>query len=494
MDFNEIPTDWLQPDTFAEISANYDQAGLLEYPQRVLMFAPRLAAGALKDTLIAQVTRANQAIAYLGDGSIGNEMVVYFKKGNSTTAFYIIAVDADVDAVAATGSFTFVGAVPSSTVLRFLVAGRDIRITALPTDTVANLATKLAAAINADSSNTVTATAALGVVTCTSRYGGEVGNDIDLRVNTDAQIVPTGLTITVADMHGGQGNPSIQPLLDAIANTWFTSVISPFSDATNMGLLEAWVAARYVATAKLDVQAYVAKRGTFGQLGTFGALTNTPFVSAMGLNRPKSNAFNIAAAVGALAAFHLTNDPARQLRSLVLPGIVAPDEIDQFEDTEKNLLLQTGISTFEHLPDGTTTISRLITTYKTTSLGVADRAWLDVMVPATMSRIRYDWASYTTLLYPRAKLVKDDSTAANSNSYDSDGNQDAVVTPKKMKATWTARCKLYEKRAWIQDVANTVKQSTFAISDSDKNRLEGRPLVNIVGNLMVFAQSLQFEA
>jgi phage tail sheath gpL-like len=495
MVFDEIPSDWLEPSTLIEIKANYSQTGVLPYPDKALIIGHKLATGTLAPGNFVQVTRPEEAIAYFGLGSIGAEQVASFRKANKTTPLYVTAMADAGGATKATGTQTFTGTVAVATVLRFKIGGRDIRFTALSTDTAATMATKLAAAVNADTACVVTASAALGVITYTARNGGEVGNDINIRVNTKAQPIPSGLTIATVAMAGGTGNPVLQTALDAIENTWFTKITHPWSDATNMSAFAEWLRVRYLATSKLDAHGFVAKAGTFGDLGTFGALTNNAFLTTLGLKNSPTSSWNIAASACALAAFHLNNDPARQLRSLVLPGVEAPDPADQFTEEEKDLLLRTGISTFDHLSDGSTSISRMITTYKVTSLGVADRAWLDIMVPATMSRIRYDWASYVSLLYPRAKLADDDSAAALTSNYDDGGVVNtAVVTPSRMKASWAARCKLYGDKVWIQNVSSTVKQSTFAISDDDKNRLEGRPIVDIVGNLMVFAQSLEFLA
>ena len=192
--------------------------------------------------------------------------------------------------------------------------------------------------------------------------------------------------------------------------------------------------------------------------------------------------------------FHLTNDPARQLRSLVLPGVEAPDEADQFLDEENDLLLRNGISTFDCLSDGSVTISRMITTYKKTTLDIADRAWLDIMVPVTMSRIRYDWSAYVGLMYPRSKLVDDESAGAFASRHDDDQDPGtAVVTPKRMAASWAARCSLYGEKVWIEDVQRTVRESVFERSTDDRNRLESRQQVEIVGNLMVFAGRIEFQ-
>ena len=63
-----------------------------------------------------------------------------------------------------------------------------------------------------------------------------------------------------------------------------------------------------------------------------------------------------AASLAGVACFYLTNDPARQLRTLALPGIVGPEGPDRFTPSEQDLLLRDGISTFDVGPDGTVTL------------------------------------------------------------------------------------------------------------------------------------------
>ncbi|WP_160009768.1 phage tail protein [Rhizobium sp. 18055] len=494
MDFNEIPYDWLEPATFLEIRPNYASMGVLPYPTQALIAGQKLASGTIAAGQIVEITNADEAIALFGLGSIGAEAVKAYRYANKTTPLFVIGAADAAGAVKASGTITFAGAVPSATVLRFKIGGQAIRITAKPTDTPTILAAALVAAIAADTDNVVTAAAAAGVVTCTARNGGEVGNGIDLRVDIDAQPVPNGLTITVVAMANGAGNPDIQPVLDALANTWFTDVMHPWNDVTNLTIFAEWLRVRYVATAKLDVHGFIAMRGTYGQLSTFGMLTNSPYLSAMGLKNSPTSPWVLAASVMGIATFQLTNDPARQLRSLLVPGVEAPRAADQFTEEEQNLLLNKGISTFDHLPDGSTMISRLITTYKMSNLGVADRAWLDIMTPKTLSRIRYDWSGYMALQYPRSKLVDDESEAAFASRFDSDEDAgSAVVTPRRVHASWGGRCRLYGEKVWIEDVNRTVKESVFQRSTDDKNRLESRQQVRIVGNLMVLAGSLEFQ-
>ncbi|NNV20652.1 phage tail protein [Ochrobactrum pseudogrignonense] len=492
--FDEIPTDWRSPGTYLEVKPNYRNVGIFDYPVQNLIIGAKLDTGSLQPGTIVEVVRGTEGQALFGIGSIGAEQIAAFRKANKTQALFVMAVADDAGAVKATGTFTFTGAVSSSLVLRFKVAGQQVRFTAQPTSTVAQLAASLAAAINDNASLPVTATAAAGVVTVKSRHGGEVGNDIDLRVDVEAQPLPASLNVAVAAMAGGTGNPDLTPALDVIANTWYTAIQHPFTDATNMGIFAEFLTNRFTAMSKLDAHGYVGKRGSFNDLGTWGQLTNCPFLTAVGLKASPTSSWVISAAIMGLASFHLANDPARQLRSLVVPGVEAPAAADQFIETERDLLLRRGVSTFESLSDGAVTISRLITTYKKSNLNVDDEAWLDIMVPATLSRIRYDWQSYVSLLYPRAKLTDDDGSAAfASNASDNDTVGSSVVTARRMLASWAGRCREYANRVWIEAVEDTIKQSVFQRSSSDKNRLESRQQIKIVGNLMVLAGSLEFQ-
>jgi len=492
--FDEIPYDWREPGTFLEAKPNYRTMGILPWPVKNLIVGQKLATGTLTPGDMVEIVRPDEAIALFGLGSIGAEQVAAFRKANSTQPLFVMALADDAGGVAATGTITFAGAVAAAVVLRFKIAGKQVRMTAAAGASVTDLATALKNAINADTSLPVTANSALGVVTVTSRHKGEVGNEIDMRVDWKEQPLPSGLTATVVAMSGGTGNPDLTDALDAIGNTWVTALQHPYADATNMAAAAAWATGRYMAMAKRDVQVYAAKRGSFAELGTFGDLTNSPFLTVVGLDKSPTSAWAISAALMGLCSFHLANDPARQLRSLVLPGVDAPDPIDQFIDTERNLLLGKGVSTLTCLDDGTVTVSRVITTYKKSSLNIDDEAWMDIMVPATVSRIRYDWSSYVTLLYPRSKLVDDESSAAltgRSNEDEDPGS--AVVTPRRMKASWGARCRLYGDRAWIEDIERTVKESIFQRNADDKNRLDSRQQIRIVGNLMVLAGSLEFQ-
>ena len=482
--FDEIPYDWLKPGTYIEARPNYANMGLVPFPARAVLFVQMLASGTAEARTLYRITRATEGTALFGAGSVGADMVTAFKAANRTSDVYAIALpDADVGQ-AATGSFAFSGS--GSGPIALYIGDVRVRISATSTSTPASLAAAAVAAINAQVSLPVTATAATDKVALTARHKGEVGNSILLSVaRRNDEVLPSGLTVTIEPMTGGTGNPDVQELLDVITNEWFTDIACAWSDAANQAALATDLATRFKAMGKKDGHAYIGATGTFGEMTAKGAVTNSPHISLIGGKRLATAPWQWAAGLCGLATFHLTNDPARQLRSLVMTGIMAPATEDLFTEEEQNLLLGSGVSTFNVLPDGTVTLDRIVTTYKVSNLNVTDRAWLDIMVPKTLTRVRYDWSAYVTLLYPRHKLADDDSAAA--------AHSDAVVTPKRMLASWAARCSLYERNAWIEDTKRTIEESSFTRSKDDRNRLEGNQQIVIIGNLMVLAAALEFQ-
>ena len=483
--FNEIPFDWLKPGVLVEARPNYRRQGLVSYPQRTLLIVQKLAAGSAPALSMREITRDEDGAAFFGAGSIGDRMCRGYRRANRTQPLFAIALD-DVGAgTQATQTLTMAGAATASGTIPLYVGGERVATGIATGATAAAAATAIAAAINANPTLQMTATAAAAVVTLTARHRGVTGNDIDVRIGRfidDA--MPAGLTATVAAGVAGATNPNVQTALDAIAGQWFTDIVTPWTDAANLTALATDLASRYRAMGRRDAHAFCVFRGTYGQLVTAGGLTNSPHITATGFNRPGTSPWEIAAVIAGRAAFHLTNDPARQLRTIDLPGCWA-DAANLFTEQESELLLRQGISSWNRLDDGTITLDRVITMYKQAPSGAADRAWLDIMVPKTLSRLRYDWIVHISLLYPRHKLADDYSPAADAS--------DAVCTPRRMAGTWASRCKLYERAGWIEDVNRTVDESHFYRNPNDRNRMDASMQVQIIGSLMVLAAALEFQ-
>ena len=485
--FDQIPANWRVPGTYVEIRPDYSNMGLAEFPTRVLLMVQMLAAGTAAVGRTYRITRVADAIGLFGQGSVGHHMVEAFLAANPTTEMHAIAL-ADVGGgTQATRTVTITGTPTVAGVAALYVAGRRVTANVTTASTPTTVAAALVAAITANPDMPVTAANSAGVITLTARHRGEVGNEIDARMNLRIDDnTPAGLAFAIANGTAGATNPDIATAISAVAAEWFTDIVVPWTDTTSVSALTAELSRRYVAMTRLDMHGWIGLRGTFSAVSSRGAALNSPHLSVIGANAAPQPGYVWAASLAGVASFHLANDPARQLRSLVLPGILAPAQAVRFIDTERDLLLRDGISTFTVAVDGSVVLERVITTYQTTTLGAPDTAWLDVMIPKVLTRIRWDWATHMALTWPRAKLAGDNDIAAEYAAN--------VATPRRLHSTWAARCKLYARQGWIENVEATLRASTFAIDGADRNRVNALMKVQVIGNLMVLAGALEFQA
>lgn len=486
--FTEFPTDWRVPGTRVEIRPSYANAGIAEYPARMLVLAPRPAGATGALGIAHRITRDDQAAALAGGGSIPDQMIRAIRRANPFHELRLILVaDPTAGAVAASGSVAFAGTPSVSGTIGVYLGGRRYPLNISTVDTPAAIATRLAALVTADPAAAGTAVATTVTVALTCKHLGALGNGLRLEINrAPDEATPTGLTCTVTAMASGNGAADVAPAIAAIPTLWFTTIASAFNDSVNNALLSTEMDRRYAANGKLDGRVYWSLQAAYGTLITTGGTQNGRFLTFLPCYQSSSPPWVWAAVCAGVAQLALGNDPARQLRGLVLPGVIAPDPASRPLESEQDALLRKGVSTFEVTQDGGVVIQRLITMYQATSLGVADTAWLDITRPETLSRIRYDWRVYRDTVWPRHKLAPDGSQAAN--------HADSILTPARAKAAWTGRMKAWERLGWIVNVPADAANTTFAIDPNNVNRLVQRSPLTIIGNLMLLDVALEFQA
>jgi phage tail sheath gpL-like len=486
--FNEIPYNIQVPGNYAEIKPNYSQAGLQSYPAKQLIVAQMRATGTGVANTVYPIYSAAQALALFGVGSIAADMATYFILGNPWTQLFMIGVEDAAGAVAATAAVTVAGTATDAGTLALYFGGQRMAVPVSAGDTLEIVSASVQATFDELINPVFFQTGGPSGLTAYSfNNKGTLGNGYDIRLNAQiGDVTPPGLTITITPFGNGATDPTIIAAVTAIGSDWYTDIAMCWNDENNVGVLEAALLATYNAMTAQGSHAYRAGVGTPGALQAAQAGFNSKFDSFIGIQNPMQPSWVWAAALAAQASFALANDPSRQLRSLVLTGIIAPAPADRFTDAERNILLMAGISTFITLSDGTVALERVVTENLTDANGVASTAWHDIMTPRTMTRIRYDWDIYVGLLYPRNKLSVDGSTAA---EYDP-----TVVTPSRLKASWAGRSKVYARLGWLQNTSVTAQQSYFTIDSTDKNRVDCRLQVDIIGNLMILASSLEFQA
>ena len=482
--FNSIPANIRVPLAYVEFDNTRAVQGTPQISHKLLVLGQRLSTGSVAANVPTRITSAAQAEQAFGRGSMLSAMFNALKAANLYTESWAIALDDAGAGVNATGTLTFSGTVSKAGTLYLYIAGMRVTVAVAAAEASATTATNVAAAINANTALPVTASASLGVVTLTARHKGETGNTIDVRLNYyTGEALPAGLACAIAAMSGGTTNPSIATAIAAMGTEWWNSIVMPYTDSANLSALETELTLRWGPTKMLDGIAFGAYRGTHSATGTFGAARNHHLVSIMGTGIAPQPPYVWAAAYAGVAAASLSIDPARPLQTLELPGIMPPAIPDRWTLEERNLLLFDGIATFTATAGGGVAIEREVTTYQKNAYNVDDPSYLDVQTPATLSYIRFATRARITQRFPRHKLA-DDGTRF--------GAGQAIVTPKTIRAELIALFRELESKGLVENFDQYVNDLVVERNADDRNRVDVLSSPDLVNQLRIFAEQIQF--
>lgn len=106
--------------------------------------------------------------------------------------------------------------------------GASLEISIATGDAVADVATKIADAINNAPSCPVSAVATLGVVACTTKWVGESAAELDIVVNTQDNAVALVYAVTEDTAAAGDSSAEISASLALFGNQWNTIIVNPY--------------------------------------------------------------------------------------------------------------------------------------------------------------------------------------------------------------------------------------------------------------------------
>lgn len=482
--FNEIPDNIRVPGIYIEIDPSKAAGGGTVMERRLLLIGQRLAGGTVAALNAVRLgsQAGDQAAQAFGQGSMLHGMAAAARNAHDYVDIWAIALDDDVAGVAASGTITLSGTPTATGTLALYIGGNLVRIAVVAAEAVATLATRLADAISADASLPVTASAALGVVTLTSRWKGETGNDLDLRLNYYGEQTPAGLTVAIAAMAGGTANPDVQPALDAIAGQQYYSIVCPYLDGPNLVALEADMVARFGPMDVLTGHVFNAMAGNHSELTTWGDGRNSPHVSTLGLHDVPTAPWVTASVWGTVAEFSGANDPARPFRSLALPGVLPPPEASRFTRAERNLALYDGISTFTVDQGGQVLIETIITNYQSNSFGLPDISLLRLETKWTVDLVRFRFNAAVAREYPRHKLG---DVAVPGQAY---------ATPTTVRATLIAEAiKLATEDGLVENIEGFKRDLLVKRSTQNPNRMNAVLTPDLVNQFDIFAAAVQYR-
>lgn len=483
--FNGIPSNLRVPFMYVEINNTRAVAGPGSQPHKILVIGQMTADGSATAEVPVLVSNG-QEIALFGEGSMLHHMLEALFANQESIEVWCIPLEDNGAGVAATGGWTFAGTATADGTLSLYLGGRLLSIAVSETDTSADVATAVKAAITADKQYGFSAGGAGSDVDLTYFHKGTLGNEVAI-ANTllSEQALPAGITVTSeTQMSGGLTNPVLTNLIAAMSDVWYNYIAFPYvQDSAAYTAMETELERRFGPLAMIDGIACGAIVDTLGNLSTYGAGKNSHYFTVKGKEASQTPSFVHAAVDAAVYAYNLNIDPARPLQTLLKTGVWAPLEADRFTATERNTLLHTGIAT-DYIDDGgLTRVERAIMTYQTNPLGVDDASYLNLNTKATLSYIRWDFRAYFSSKYPRHKLADDGTRFAAGQK---------VMTPKLGRAEAIARFSQWEENGLVEGLEQFKEDLIVERNTGDLDRLDFLMPPNLINQLRVAGVALEF--
>lgn len=376
--------------------------GLQGMPRNLLLVGHKAAAGSLALGEIRQVSTKSDAQALLGHSMLLDMFFAAFDNAGLGLPISVIALD-DAGFTARQVTLTFTGTPTKAGAIPLWIGGVKVPVIVSTDDAQNDIATKVAAAINANEHVRFTAAVATNVVTLTCDVKGVVANNVDVRFGyyTDEEM-PAGVTGAIANTVDGVGAPNIAPLITAMDNERYTEIVFPFTDSASMVVLEAELDNRWSFENAQDGQAVCAISGTEGQNSTWLAARNNQNVHTICTTKDLTPSWTVAAMAGAVIEKQSAVDPAKPYASLKLRGYLAAKTRDRFNEVQRNVMLLAGGSVL--VGDE---INRMVTNYTQNTLGVMDKSYRNLNWIKTLSFWRYTCVSEFLLKYRNYKLSDD---------------------------------------------------------------------------------------
>lgn len=426
--FNNIPGNLLVPFFYAEI--NSGGTPFQGNPRVVLLGQKTNAGSAVSNKVIGPIQSEREADAFFGVGSMLSAMFRIARRAAPFQPIWALALP-DPAGAAAAGSISMTApGVTGAAILHVL--GRRLTFQVNAADTAAQVATKIAATINAALLPVVAAVdgTTASKVNVTARHVGALGNGLEVTYAADEANVLTSANTTVVALSGGSGVPDLIAPLANLGDQEFDFLAGPYADAPSLNAMRDFLddtSGRWSPSQQLYGHYFTVLFNTLSSLVTFGNGRNDQHVTIIGSQVSPTPVWEWAASAGAVASAHLGDAPevSRPLQTLVLPGVLPPTDSSVWWDIpDRQALYADGIAGCKVRPDGLVAIDRLVTTYQTTAAGVGDATFRDV---ETMFQLMF------IVRYLRSAVSNKHSrqALADENPF----NLDTIATPRSVKTT-----------------------------------------------------------
>ena len=483
--FNQIPADSLVPFFYIEFDNSIANSGSTLVPWAVLLIGQKIAAGTATPLELVEIVADGQADTLFGDGSILARDVEAYRSKRGRMRLFCLPLEDDGTAVKATKTITYTGNASASGEQAVYVGGRRAAVGVALGDTPTDQVEDLVIAINAIPNVAMVASGAAGVLTLTAKNGGALGNQIDVRTDYQGEKGVPGTTAAVAAGTTGATDPNMTTLgvVGILGDAWWQAIGNPYQDTTNMDLIDGELEDRWGPQRQIGGIQFTAKNDLYATVQTWGAGKNSPFTCALSAIKMPTPPDEYAAEICAEVANAANIDPARPFQTLGLAHTKAPILGDRLTNEENDVLLKSGVATFNTDQGGTVRIQRLVTTYKTSPAGAVDSSYRNCNTVYTLQAVRYDFRTYMQNKYPRHKLASDGANF---------GAGQAVITPKVGRAEAVSRFMVWEDLGWVEGLEAFKEGLICERNVSDVDRLDWLMQPNLVNQFRIAGVQIQF--
>jgi phage tail sheath gpL-like len=416
------------PGNYAEVDNSQALQGAQAGQFKSVLIGQKTSGGTVTANQFTQVFSAPAGQLLAGAGSVLDEMIQAWFQNNPTTPVYMVALDDDGGATAATKTLTVTGPATANGTVYLYINGKLTRIGVTSGDSADDVAAAINAAINADVSLPYTSGVASDVVTLTAKNGGTLGNAIDVRINLNTgEELPAGIGIATAAGATGATDPDITDAINAVPDDVVNLWVNSLTDSTSLAALVTELDDRWSETKQIDGHAIqVAPQDTVANTVTFGNALNSEHLTVFdgGTDAP-TPPYILAAMIGGQHALSASVDPARPFTTLEIDGAIGDTLTNKRSITDRDSLLNAGIATTKIDDNGTVRIERSITTYKTNGAGAIDLSYLNTNTMLQLSYYRLSYINWMQSRFPRHKLA--------DNGFQGGAGQ-PIVTPNYIKA------------------------------------------------------------
>jgi len=481
-----VPSNIIVPFVGVEFDNSRASKGPAVLNFQTLIFGQKTSSGSGTAGQVIKVSTADEVGALAGFGSQIHQIAKSYFLNNRVTDTFIYMFNDAGSGVAAEFSITVTASSVKAGELDVYIDGYRIPVAVDDNDDATTIAAAIAAAMtDVEMYLPVTnISSALGVVSFEAKNTGTVANALDIRfAYYDGEVIPSGVGVTSATVTPGAVDVDVTPMITAMAEEWYNVLIGPYTDSSNLKIIEIELLDRFGVLRQIDGVYITARKGDDASLISYATNSqrNCQCVGTVACNKYPSSIEQIAGAVGGQFVASAANDAAKPLHRIALAGILPPRKEDRAKLIERNSLARNGLITLN--PGNGVQTEATVTMYLKNSAGASDTSYQQMNKLFTLMVLRYRFNTQILTKYPHAKLA---------DNADNIGPGQQIITPAIGKAEAIIWFRQAEFDGLVENFDQFKSEVTCYRDPSNRNKLLWGLPPDLMNQFIVGSADMQF--